>query len=131
MRWSLGAGVALALAAGGTPAHADVSVNLEEAASGVTAPMMMVQPAGDDRRFIAQQNGLVRILGPDGKILEEPFLDLTDRITPQWPQFDEKGLLGLAFHPDFASNGKFYVAYSRRPTGRATWPSTSGGRTPT
>ena len=63
MRWSLGAGVAVVLAAGGTPAHADVSVNLEEAASGLTAPMMMVQPAGDDRRFIAEQNGLVRILG--------------------------------------------------------------------
>ena len=111
MRWSLGAG-SRSFCAGGVPAYADVSVNLEEAASGVTAPMMMVQPAGDDRRFIAEQSGLVRILGADGKILEEPFLDLTDRITPQWPQFDEKGLLGLAFHPDFASNGKFYVAYS-------------------
>ena len=62
MRWSLGAGVAVALAAGGAPAYADVSVNLEEVASGLTAPMMMVQPAGDDRRFIVQQNGLVRIL---------------------------------------------------------------------
>ena len=77
--------------------------------------MMMVQPAGDDRRFIAEQSGLVRILGADGKILEEPFLDLTDRITPQWPQFDEKGLLGLAFHPDFASNGKFYVLQPADP----------------
>jgi glucose/arabinose dehydrogenase len=113
MRWSLGAGVAVALAAGGTPAYADVSVNLEEVASGLTAPMMMVQPAGDDRKFIVQQNGLVRILAKDGELLEEPFLDLTDRITPQWPQFDEKGLLGIAFHPDFANNGKFYVAYSQ------------------
>jgi glucose/arabinose dehydrogenase len=112
MRWGIGAGVGAVLAMAGTAAVADVSVNLEEVASGVTAPMMMVQPAGDDRRFIAQQNGLVRILAADGEILEEPFLDLTDRITPQWPQFDEKGLLGIAFHPDFANNGKFYVALS-------------------
>ena len=111
MRWSSGAGVAVVLA-GGVPAYADVAVNLEEAASGVTAPMMMVQPAGDDRRFIVEQSGLVRILTPDGEILDEPFLDLADKITPQWPEFDEKGLLGLAFHPDFANNGKFYVAYS-------------------
>jgi glucose/arabinose dehydrogenase len=113
MRWSLGAGVAVVLAAGVAPAHADVSVNLEETASGLTAPMMMVQPAGDDRRFIAEQIGLVKILTKDGEVLEEPFLDLRHKIKPQWPEFDEKGLLGLAFHPDFASNGKFYVAYSQ------------------
>jgi glucose/arabinose dehydrogenase len=109
-------GLASALLAGtamiGLPAMADVSVNLEEAASGLTAPMVMVQPAGDERRFIAEQSGRVKILTADGEVLEEPFLDLSHRITPQWPEFDEKGLLGLAFHPDFANNGKFYVAYS-------------------
>jgi glucose/arabinose dehydrogenase len=113
MRLSFGAGVVLALAAAGAPANADVSVNLEEAASGLTAPMMMVQPAGDDRRFIAEQVGLVKILTPDGEVLEEPFLDVRHRLIDQWPEFDEKGLLGLAFHPDFANNGKFYVAYSQ------------------
>ena len=74
--------------------------------------MAMVQPAGDDRRFVIEQIGLVRILTPDGEVLGEPFLDLRHRIVDQWPEFDEKGLLGLAFHPDFANNGKFYVAYS-------------------
>jgi glucose/arabinose dehydrogenase len=111
LRLGLAATVALgALAAG--PAWADVDVELEEVASGLTAPMMMVSPPGDDRRFIVQQNGLIRILTPEGEILEEPFLDITEKITPQWPEFDEKGLLGLAFHPDFATNGKFYIAYS-------------------
>ncbi|MEM7023036.1 MAG: PQQ-dependent sugar dehydrogenase [Pseudomonadota bacterium] len=102
----------LGLAVAGTTVSAEVTVNLEEVASGLTAPMSMVQPAGDDRKFIAEQHGLVRILTPEGEILEEPFLDLREKITPQWPEFDEKGLLGLAFHPDFANNGKFYVAYS-------------------
>lgn len=96
----------------GAPASADITVNLEEVASGLTAPMSMVQPAGDDRRFIAEQVGLVKILTAGGEVLEEPFLDIRHRLIDQWPEFDEKGLLGLAFHPDFANNGKFYVAYS-------------------
>jgi hypothetical protein len=49
---------------------------------------------------------------PEGELLAEPFLDLRHKIVDQWPEFDEKGLLGLAFHPDYANNGKFYVAYS-------------------
>jgi glucose/arabinose dehydrogenase len=112
MRRSSCAVIAAVLAIAGTPADADVTVNLEEVATGLTAPMMMVQPAGDDRRFIAEQIGLVKILTPDGEVLEEPFLDIRHRLIDQWPEFDEKGLLGLAFHPDFANNGKFYVAYS-------------------
>lgn len=110
--FGLASSLVLAMAAAGGPATAQVTVNLEEAASGVTAPLMMVSPPGDDRRFIVQQNGLIRILTPEGEILGEPFLNITEKITPQWPEFDEKGLLGLAFHPDFANNGKFYIAYS-------------------
>jgi glucose/arabinose dehydrogenase len=108
----LASSLVLAMGAVGGSAEAQVTVNLEEAASGVTAPMMMVSPPGDDRRFIVQQNGLIRILTPEGEILGDPFLDITEKITPQWPEFDEKGLLGLAFHPDYANNGKFYIAYS-------------------
>jgi glucose/arabinose dehydrogenase len=116
MRTRICVGVASTLALGvayaSTPVSAQVAVNLEAVVTGVTAPMAMVQPAGDDRKFIAQQNGVVSILTADGELLGEPFLDLRHKITKQWPEFDEKGLLGLAFHPDFANNGKFYVAYS-------------------
>ena len=52
--FGLASSLVLAMAAAGEPAHAQVSVNLEEAASGVTAPMMMVSPPGDDRRFIVR-----------------------------------------------------------------------------
>ena len=41
-----------------------------------------------------------------------PFLDIRDKIVTLWGDFDERGMLGLAFHPDYANNGKFYVAYS-------------------
>jgi glucose/arabinose dehydrogenase len=91
---------------------ADVDVELEEVASGLTAPMAMVQPPGDDRRFIVQQPGSIKILTADGELLGEPFLDITQKIMGLFPIFDERGLLGLAFHPDFANNGKFYVAYT-------------------
>ena len=56
-KWGLGAGVGVVLATAGTAAIADVNVNLEEVASGLTAPMMMVQPPGDDRKFIASRPG--------------------------------------------------------------------------
>jgi glucose/arabinose dehydrogenase len=126
MRWSLGAGVAVVLAAGGAPANADVSVNLEEVASGLTAPMAMVQPPGDDRKFIVQQTGQIKILTPEGELLSQPFLDINHRLPTLLALFDEKGLLGLAFHPDYANNGKFYVAYStalnaRGDPGRQLW----------
>jgi glucose/arabinose dehydrogenase len=116
MHGSLCVGAASALALGvalaSAPAAAQVQVDLEEVATGLTAPLAMVQPQGDDRRFIAEQIGLVKILTADGEVLDEPFLDIRHKIIDQWPEFDEKGLLGLAFHPDFANNGKFYVAYS-------------------
>ncbi|HEX5079386.1 MAG TPA: PQQ-dependent sugar dehydrogenase [Geminicoccaceae bacterium] len=114
-------GLASSLALGAmaaTPALADVNVTLEEVASGLTAPMMMVQPPGDDRKFIVEQSGTVRILSPEGELLGEPFLDLRNLIVTQLATFDERGLLGLAFHPDFANNGKFYVAYSRKQNGQ-------------
>ena len=47
-----------------------------------------------------------------GKRIEKPFLDLREHIVELNSFYDERGLLGLAFHPDFATNGHFYVSYS-------------------
>jgi glucose/arabinose dehydrogenase len=109
--FGLAATVALGVLAAG-PAVADVTVNLEEVASGLTHPMAMVSPPGDDRRFIVEQPGVIKILMPDGQVLGQPFLNIRHKIVPLLQDFDEEGLLGLAFHPDFANNGKFYVAYT-------------------
>ena len=62
---------------------------------------------GSGRLFIIEQAGLIRILQA-GELLPVPFLDISDRVDC----CGERGLLGLAFHPDYASNGQFYVHYS-------------------
>jgi glucose/arabinose dehydrogenase len=77
-------------------------------AAGLQSPID-IQTAGDDRLFIVEQRGVVRIVDEDG-LRQEPFLDIRDRV---FDAGNEQGLLGLAFHPDFAANGAFYVNYTR------------------
>ena len=102
-------------------ASAEVTVKLEVAADGLTAPLNLVTPPdGTKRRFITEQIGVIRILMPDGKMLDEPFLNIRHRIPKLHQDFDERGLLGLAFHPDFKSNGRFFVAYSGYLPGDST-----------
>jgi len=101
-----------AIAAMSLPAHAQVKVKLEPYVTGVNAPLAMVQPAGDDRKFVIEQFGRVRVIDKDGKLEAEPFIDIRNKLPTLWSDFDERGLLGMAFHPDFANNGKFYLAYS-------------------
>ncbi len=63
--------------------------------------------AGDSRLFVAEQVGRIRIINSDGKVNAQPFLDISGRVTFG----GERGLLGIAFHPDYKSNGYFYVNY--------------------
>lgn len=94
-------------------ATAATTIGLEVVAEGLTAPVAFAAPNdGSKRRFIVEQIGRIRILMPDGTLRAEPFLDIRDKIVPLVDTFDERGLLGLAFHPDFKSNRRFYVYYS-------------------
>ena len=104
------AAMAMAITAlvGGNASALDAK--LEEVASGLQHPLLLISPPGDDRRFIIEQIGTIKILHPDGSIT--PFLDIKGMIVPLIPEFDERGLLGLAFHPDFKNNGLFYISYS-------------------
>lgn len=89
------------------------SVGLELVAEGLTSPVALVEaPDGTGRLFIVDQIGLIYILAPDGTLLDQPFLDLRSQIVPLMAAFDERGLLGLAFHPHYADNGRFFVYYS-------------------
>ncbi|UPQ80236.1 PQQ-dependent sugar dehydrogenase [Flavobacterium azooxidireducens] len=88
------------------------TVGLQTFASGFSSPVALVN-AGDDRLFVVQRGGLIRIVNANGTINTTPFLSLTSIITAG----GERGLLGLAFHPDYATNGRFYVNYTRSGDG--------------
>jgi glucose/arabinose dehydrogenase len=77
--------------------------------SGLERPVFVTAPAGDARLFIVEQRGRILVLR-DGELLPTPFLDI-DPLVPDVGGADERGLLGLAFHPDYAANGFFYVNY--------------------
>ena len=87
-------------------------VELQTLAEGLTSPVTLTAPADDARRFVVDRTGYIYILDEQGNLLEEPFLDISDRIVELQEGFDERGLLGLAFHPNYEENGRFYVYYS-------------------
>ncbi|HSJ13479.1 MAG TPA: PQQ-dependent sugar dehydrogenase [Longimicrobiales bacterium] len=95
------------------PDRDDPRPGVELVAEGLSAPVTLMEaPDGTRRLFVVDQAGLIRIVTADGTLLEEPFLDVRDRLVVLNPAFDERGLLGLAFHPQYASNGRFFVYYS-------------------
>ena len=109
------------------PAGLAGNVNLQLVAQGLTAPVYLVSPPDNSGRlFVVDQVGLVRVIGPDGSLLDTPFLDLRDRMVSLDASYDERGLLGLAFHPDYAHNGRFFVYYSAplRQGGPDGWDNT-------
>lgn len=110
------AGLALAGPPGAaTAAEPLPAVKAELLAEGFNAPILLVAPDdGSGRRFVGEQAGDVYVIDAAGRRLEEPFLDLRTRMVPLLQAFDERGLLGMAFHPNFASNGLVYVNYSAK-----------------
>lgn len=95
------------------PEDGVAQIGLELVAEGLTAPVVFVPiDDGSGRYLIADQVGLIYVLDGDGQLLETPFLDLRDRMVTLMEGFDERGLLGLALHSDYAENGRFFVYYS-------------------
>jgi len=69
---------------------------------------------GSGRLFVLQQDGIIRVIAADGSTVEAPFLDVSDLISadPLGNGYTERGLLGLAFHPDYETNGTFFIDYT-------------------
>jgi glucose/arabinose dehydrogenase len=92
---------------------AEQRVRLELVAEDLTAPVYITSAPDDSGRlFIIDQIGTIHIVTAEGDMRDEPFLDVRDRMVSIRESFDERGLLGLAFHPAFADNGRFFVYYS-------------------
>jgi len=83
------------------------TIALQSFATGFSSPVEIAN-AGDSRLFVVQQGGLIRILNSNGTINTTPFLNLSTLISTG----GERGLLGLAFHPNYATNGFFFVNYT-------------------
>jgi len=97
-------------------------VALETLIDDLVAPIGLVVAPGDtDRAFIVEQTGRIHVLR-DGDLASTPFLDLSKRLVRLDTGYDERGLLGLAFHPGYATNGRVFVYYSA-PTRDAGEPS--------
>jgi glucose/arabinose dehydrogenase len=91
-------------------------VQLNQIASGFDRPLGFASPHdGTGRLFVIQQSGRVRIV-ENGGYKDPPFLDVTDVISAEVfsGEYSERGLLGLAFHPNFAENGVLFVNYTDR-----------------
>lgn len=87
-------------------------LQLERVASGLTRPVALRAAPGDvNRLFVVEQRGRIRII-KRGVVLPTPFLDLSHKVTFG----TELGLLSIAFHPDYARNGVFYVYYLETPS---------------
>ena len=83
-------------------------LDLELVTTGLDSPVAATAPPGDDRRlFVVEQGGRIRVLD-NGELLAEPYLDISSKVSTE----NEQGLLSLAFHPSFLSNGLFYVNYT-------------------
>jgi glucose/arabinose dehydrogenase len=87
-------------------ATAQFNLNLESYATGFNKPVAIVS-AGDERLFIVQQNGTIRILDGNGDLLPTPFISISVNFGA-----NEQGMLGMVFHPDYANNGYFYVNHT-------------------
>ncbi len=90
-----------------TPGTADVA--LATVVEGLDFPVHLSAPSGDARLFVVEKSGRIRIVENDA-LLPEPFLDVSGEVSGG----SEQGLLSVAFHPDYGSNGRLFVNYTDR-----------------
>ena len=94
-------------------ADAGSNIGLKLMADGFGAPIGLAPiPDGSGRLLVAEQAGVIQLLDREGKQSEQPFLDMRGKIVALGKGMEERGLLGLALHPQFKSNHKYYVVYS-------------------
>lgn len=101
-------------------------MDLQLFADNFISPIGVVAVPDDTKRlFVIEQAGMIWILDESGTRMPTPFLDLTSKIATLNPNFDERGVLGLAFHPNYKGNGKFYVYYNAPPRPGGPLPGTN------
>lgn len=118
----------ISAAAATSAAAQDPEIGLEMVAEGFASPVVAIEPPDETNRlFIVDQTGQTWVVGSDGEVGQDPFLDVSDRMVSLNDSFDERGLLGLAFHSNYSENGRLFVYYSAplRDEGPDGWNHTS------
>ncbi|XP_078683834.1 hedgehog-interacting protein-like [Branchiostoma floridae x Branchiostoma belcheri] len=86
---------------------------VKEVVSGLRNPVAAIPSIDHTHRlFIVEQAGIVKVMTPDGRIQKEPFINIEQEVLSGSKMGDERGLLSMAFHPEFKFNGKVYMSYS-------------------
>src|SRR5688500_14678042 len=99
------------------------SIDIQLVAQGLISPLGVEEaPDGSGRLFVFDQTGRIWIITPSGTLLTTPFLDINNKLVTLSPGFDERGLIGFTFHPDYATNGRFFVHYQAPPRGGGPAP---------
>ncbi len=122
-------------------AAGDIHIRLETVTTGLTAPNWAASPPGDsDRLFVSDQDGILWQIDlaaagfPGASGTPAVFLDVGDRLVSLGiggpGSFDERGLLGFAFHPDYMTNGKLYTYTSEPENGPADFSTMPAGTSP-
>ena len=101
------AGLSALAGCGDVAEPAPVELQLELVVSGLDQPVDLAAPLADPRLFVVEKTGAIRVVR-DGVMRTDPFLDLSDSVSGG----GEQGLLGLAFHPRYATTGLFFVNYT-------------------
>lgn len=85
------------------------TIRLEKVGEGFRNPVYVTSPPGDSRLFVVEQAGRIRVM-KNGRTLPVPFLDIASSVSSG----GERGMLSMAFHPDYRTNGWFFVNYTDR-----------------
>jgi len=103
-------------------------LDLKLVADNMVSPTTLVEAPDDSHRlFVVDQVGKIWIIDASGKKMTQPFLDISSKLVTLQTVYDERGLLGLAFHPNYKTNGKFYLFYNAPPP--AGGPTEDAGNT--
>lgn len=102
------------------------TAGLQKVIDGLVSPVALAEPPdGSKRLFVVDQVGKIWIVAADGSKAGSPFLDISSKMVSLNAGYDERGLLGLAFHPDYKNNGKFYLFYTAPPNAGGPEPGAS------
>ena len=108
--------------------HSPRDIDLQQITGGFVSPLSVVEaPDSSHRLFVVDQIGKIWIIDANGQKSSQPFIDITSKMVTLSSFYDERGLLSMAFHPDFKMNHKFYLFYTAPPPPGG--PATDAGNT--